>query len=235
MRLNKIIRRYFEKGNVCVTGLRGTGKDVLFGNVIARRKLPYISNVDYGYLHIPLNLADLDCGKNTYKDFQSGQLKRYVFPHPHDTDAYISDCGIYFPSQYHKELNKDTPYFPTYLALSRQVSHNNVHANVQQLTRCWDKLREQSDLFIRCNWCVVKLGVVFMSITTYDNAESCANAVKPCPIRPKGLNRDRRLQARLFQESYRASHGNIKSHLLVFRNLSCHDTYQFEEMLKNAK
>ena len=46
MGIRKIIK-LFENGNVNVTGLRGTGKDVLFSNVIARRKSKYISNVDY--------------------------------------------------------------------------------------------------------------------------------------------------------------------------------------------
>ena len=47
MRFRKIVKM-FKKGNVCITGLRGTGKDVLMGNVINRVKYPYISNLDYG-------------------------------------------------------------------------------------------------------------------------------------------------------------------------------------------
>ena len=35
--------RLFKRGNVCVTGLRGTGKDLLMSNVVVRRKKPYIS------------------------------------------------------------------------------------------------------------------------------------------------------------------------------------------------
>jgi hypothetical protein len=46
MRFKKIIRM-FEDGNVCVTGLRGRGKDMLMSNVVVRRKKPYVSNVDY--------------------------------------------------------------------------------------------------------------------------------------------------------------------------------------------
>ena len=45
MRFKRIIR-YFKRGNVCVTGLRGTGKDLLMGNVIARRKKNYVSNLN---------------------------------------------------------------------------------------------------------------------------------------------------------------------------------------------
>ena len=41
------VKKMFSQGNVCVTGLRGTGKDMLMSNVISSRKLPYISNMDY--------------------------------------------------------------------------------------------------------------------------------------------------------------------------------------------
>lgn len=41
------IKRMFEDGNVCVVGLRGRGKDMLFANIIARRRKEYISNTDY--------------------------------------------------------------------------------------------------------------------------------------------------------------------------------------------
>ena len=47
MRLKKLKKKYFDVGNVAVVGLRGRGKDVLFGNVIARSKHSYVSNLDY--------------------------------------------------------------------------------------------------------------------------------------------------------------------------------------------
>ena len=46
MNMRKIVK-LFEQGNVCVVGLRGCGKDMLFANVIARRRQPYVSNTDY--------------------------------------------------------------------------------------------------------------------------------------------------------------------------------------------
>ena len=36
MKFNKIVQ-LFKSGSVSVTGMKGTGKDVLIGNVIARR------------------------------------------------------------------------------------------------------------------------------------------------------------------------------------------------------
>lgn len=93
--LNKIIR-LFEAGNVCVCGLRGRGKDMLFANVIARRSAPYVSNTDYGGQRMRFAPRDFDCGGNTYKNFISGEITPYVYPFPDSTDIYISDAGVYF-------------------------------------------------------------------------------------------------------------------------------------------
>ena len=133
MRLKKI-QKLFKRGNVSVFGLRGRGKDVLFGNVIARDKKSYVSNLDYtdDSRFIPFDPKDFDCGKNTYINFLNGTLKPYSFPFVKGTDLYISDVGIYFPSQFCNELNRDFKYFPTYFALSRhfaRVSYPNSGLN----------------------------------------------------------------------------------------------------------
>ena len=74
--MKKIIK-LFRSGNVCVFGLRGRGKDLLFSNVIIRRNLPYVCNTDYGGDHIPLFMPAFDCGRNTYDNFIAGDLKHY--------------------------------------------------------------------------------------------------------------------------------------------------------------
>ena len=68
MRIKKIIKE-FEKGNVCVVGLRGCGKDMLFANVIARRKQAYISNTNYHCDKSPYIKLDFDKlnVKNNYR------------------------------------------------------------------------------------------------------------------------------------------------------------------------
>lgn len=47
LRIKKLVK-IFNSGSVQVSGCKGTGKDVLFGNVIRRQKKPYISNLNYG-------------------------------------------------------------------------------------------------------------------------------------------------------------------------------------------
>ena len=129
----RYVKRLFKSGNVCVTGLRGTGKDLIFGNVIHSRKdEPYVSNLDYGGEYHEFNYKDIDLGGNTYDSMLSAPLY-YEYPFAPGTDVYISDVGCYFPAQYCNELNKKYSSIPYYLALCRQVSHNNVHINVQNL------------------------------------------------------------------------------------------------------
>lgn len=254
----RTIIRMFESGNVCVCGLRGTGKDVLMGNVIARRNKPYVSNLDYtnGKNYQVLDFDKIDVGGNTYKNLLTGNIKYYEFPYEQGSDIYISDAGIYLPAQYCNELNKQYPYLPTYFALSRQVSHNNVHVNVQHLARVWDKIREQSDLYIRCRFCWVPFGSLIyklkqkpklkwlervplfaiQGITLYDKYQSCLDRVKPCRISvPLMAKKEVKLQARMYLDKFRNTYGTIQNRLLIYRNRSKHDTYYFEVLFKNGR
>ena len=123
----------FNSGNVCVCGLRGRGKDLLMSNVVVRRNLPYVSNMDYGGEHYELVMQHFDCGGNTYQNFIDNKYIPYSFPYEDGTDIYISDAGVYFPSQYCSELNRHYGYFSTFMALSRHLGDSNLHFNVQML------------------------------------------------------------------------------------------------------
>lgn len=237
MLLSTLIKEYFEKGNVCVCGLRGTGKDVLLGNVIARRKKPYVSNLNYtdDILFNDFRIKDFDLGENTYKEFLSDKLKYYEYPYEFDTDLYISDAGVYFPSQYCNQLNRDYPYFPNFMALSRQVARSNVHYNVQNLNRVWDKLREQSDLYIMCLDCKVILGFVFLHIRLYDKYQSACDRVKPCKIKvPLFAPREIKMNYKMHIDKFEQNYGLVVNKFLIFRNKSKHNTYYFEEKLKKG-
>lgn len=238
MRFGKIVK-LFKNGNVCVCGLRGTGKDVLMGNVIARRQKPYVSNLDYtnGQWYNPLDFNRLDMGKNTHKDLIKGDVKYFAYSYPPESDVYISDAGIYLPSQYCNELNKEYGYLPTYFALSRQVSHNNIHTNCQHLGRLWDKLREQAaDNYIRCRKCIFIGNIVVQFITIYDKYQSALDRVKPCRIRvPLMAKKDVKLQADMYRDKFFNTYGDVKNRILLYRNMSMHDTYYFEKLFKGGK
>lgn len=245
MNINKIIKRYFEQGNVCVVGERGAGKDMLFGNVITRRRLAYISNCEYPRkkglqpTYYPLDFKAIDCGGNTYKDFVEGTVKPYVYPYPKGVDVYITDVGIYLPSQFCNELNRDYKPIPTFMALSRQLGKCNVHINVQNLNRAWDKLREQSRTYITCLKCrVIPIGkkqLIIQRIRIYEKYQSCVDNVPALklPITAK-IGRDAQM-GRLYELNYRISHGKIEEKTLVYFNKSDYDTNVFESILRGDK
>lgn len=227
----------FERGNVCVTGLRGRGKDMLIANVVCRRNLPYVSNVDYGGTHYPLDLDKLSVGYNCYKDFINGTVKKYEYPYGDDVDVYISDVGVYFPSQFCSELNRDYKHLPVAMALSRQLGFN-VHTNCQNLNRQWDKIREQSDIYYLCRWCkVLPGGIVIQAIRKYEKADSCQNRVPPFSVKlPLVAFLDWRMRVHydLQRQSYYSTHGDIKDRILIYRNKSKYNTRIFQEVLKNG-
>lgn len=236
MRFKKIIRM-FEDGNTCVCGLRGRGKDMLMGNVIVRRGLPYVSQVNYGGKHIPLDMKVLEVSGNTYKDFITGNIKKYVYPYEDGTDIYISDVGVYFPSQYCSELNKAYGQIAVFQALSRQLGKCNFHFNAQNLNRCWDKIREQSDQYILCRKCIVLFGKIVIQLgTIYDRAESAQNRQKPLLLpRSKIGGKEYRLQREVARANFEASHGTVKNFILLYWNKSNYNTRIFKEILENGK
>lgn len=232
--MRKIIE-LFENGNVSVCGLRGKGKDMLTANVVLRRNKPYISNIDYGGVWYPLNFDELDCGKNTYDDFIHGTIKHYEFPYPDGTDVYLSDAGVYLPSQYCNQLNRDYPYLSVYQALSRHLANANFHFNAQTLNRVYDKIREQSDTYIRCMWCKVLFGkFVFQRVYIYERYQSCVDCVPLFDLKRPLLNPTRRLTYDLAKMNYQIAHGKIVGKWLVYLNKSSYDTRRFREMLKNG-
>lgn len=247
--MRKIIK-LFEKGNVSVCGLRGDGKDMLFANVAVRRKGPYISNTDYGKQWIKFDPKLLDCN-NTYRNFLDNKIQKYVYPYPDGIDIYISDGGVYMPSQYQGDLCKQYPYIPTYMALSRHLGDNNVHFNVQNLNRMWDKVREQSDIFIRCTHCYplqkyfkkwFKLDdnckwipkLVIQRVIIYDKYQSAVDRVPVFSMRKPLLNRDRIQQWEIQKQNYDIVHGEVRSRILIYWNKSNYNTRIFKEMMENA-
>lgn len=230
--MRKIIK-LFKKGNVSVSGLCGSGKDMLFANVVARRKLPYVSNTNYGGNWIPFDPEVLNV-KNTYKNFISSKLNHYEYPYEDGTDFYIADCGIYFPAQYCNELNRDYGYLATFMALPRHLGLANVHTNCQNLNRVYDKLREQSDIYITCRWCKVFFGIVIQKVIIYERYQSAVDRVPPFKLSRPLLNPERIQTWEVQKQNYLISHGEVKPRILIYRNKSAYNTRIFKEMLANA-
>lgn len=236
MRFSKVVK-LFKRYSVSISGSKGSGKDLLTSNVVARRKKPYICNVDYKCKKaewIPWNYDDLNCGGNTYKNLITGDIKRYSFPYGENVDVYISDAGIYFPAQYNGELNRDYKEFPTYMALSRHLANGRVHINSQNPNRTWDKIREQSDYWIRCRKSFYIFGLCITFFTTYDKYESALNRVRPCRVRVPWRNKVAQTQARTYRDNFYNSHGTVKNRFTIYFNRSRYNTKFFKEVFENA-
>lgn len=242
--MRKIIKM-FEEGNVSIFGLRGKGKDMLMANVAVRRKLPYVSNTNYGGQWIKFEPSVLDC-KNYWRNFMTEKLNYYEFPYPDGTDIYIADIGVYMPSQNQGELCREYPYIPAFMAMSRQLGQCNLHFNVQGLSRCWDKIREQSDLYIRCVGCLLPFAnvplvnktflrnLVIQKVIIYEKYESANNKVPVFRLRRPWLSPTRLQLWEIQKSNYDIAHGLVTPRYLIYFNKSNYDTRIFKEMLKNA-
>lgn len=231
--MRKIIK-LFKQGNVSVCGLKGSGKDMLFANVVRRRKCAYISNTDYGGMFIQFKPDQLNC-QNTWRNFMTGNLHRFIYPYDDGIDFYIADGGVYMPSQYQGELCKEYSHIPVFMALSRHLGDCNVHYNVQNLNRMWDKIREQSDTYIRCIKCKVLFRfLVLQKVIVYEKYESAVNRVPPFRLRRPLLNPDRIQQWEIQRSNYEIAHGTVKPRILIYINRSKYNTRVFKEMLENA-
>lgn len=234
----KYIISLFENHSISVFGEKGSGKDVLFGNVIARRKLPYISNCSYGYDFIPYSYRDiiLPC---THRQLVEGNVGYYEWAHPLGADIYLSDCGVYFPSYADNELNKSYPSIPIFMSLSRHLAENAVHVNSQSVSRVWLKMREQNTRYILCegvNKFLMKLGIVYMHCIVYDKYESACAKVKPCRVHvPLSLNPEAKVQAEIYRDNFYNQHGSVERHTILCLNRSKHDTHFFRKLFKEGK
>lgn len=122
------------------------------------------------------------------------------------------------------------------MALSRQLGACNVHFNVQNLNRAWDKIREQSDIYISCRRCIVLFGkLVLQHVWIYEKYQSCVDRVPPYRVPKPLISPERRFQWNLDKQRYDIQHGEIRSRLLIYFNKSTYDTRVFKEMLKNGK
>lgn len=223
-----MLLKIFNSHSVIVYGAKGKGKDLLFQKVIsARPKKPYMSNINFGYKYIHKDIRELNLDPNTYENFICGA----IIPIKHDDrleniDYFLSDGGVFLPSQQDKQLHKNFKSLPLYYALSRHWYNSNVHVNTQALNRLWLPLREQADFYIKCKKSI-KLGFIFVNtIVLYENYTAALNGVLPPKKRIfKGFN-----NALAAQHEW--THGYIeKRRYISFKWRIKYDTRIFKKIL----
>lgn len=225
--------KLFDSGNVIVTGLRGCGKDMAFCIAVNAKRRNYISNVNYSdprkrYKCFPFDANVWKIGGNEYKNFADNKIKKFVYPYPDGLDYYVSDAGVYFPSQYATELVKRYGGAPLFQALSRHLGDANVHCNVQNLNRLWDKIREQSDLYVCMKGCKVFFRRwALLRGAVYETAEACEKRLMPPRF---GIGKEaasRRVQ-------FETQHGHIRTFWFFSKVPYKYDDRRFKRMLEQG-
>lgn len=225
--------RLFDEGNCIVSGLRGRGKDFAFCVVVNSRKKNYISNIQYSdpkkkYQRFDFDIKVWELSGNGYTDFSNGTVKKYVYPYPDNIDYYLSDVGVYFPAQYCNELVKRYSSAPFFQALSRHLGDCNVHCNVQNMPRVWDKIREQSDIYICMDKCRKIFGKLFyLRSYVYDKEEACNAHLKPPKYGWGGKAKDRRVM-------FETQNGSIRKFGFFARLPYTYDSRYFKKLLENG-
>lgn len=220
------IVREFQRCNVIVAGKKGSGKDLLFQEVIRKRRKPYYANIDYGYKCEIVTCKDISVSPNTYRDFIEN--KSYIVDRrfAEKRDVYISDGGIFLPSYMDSALYKAYPSFPIYYALSRYLANHNIHVNVQNFGRVWKALREQADSYIYVKKSLKLPFFIFIKATLYDKYQSAEQLLEPVKVR--FFNKHSKAET----DIYHASNGYIKGGWVIVRKSTIkYDTRAFEKVI----
>ena len=225
----KNLVKYFELGNVIVFGKKRKGKDLLFNKVINARKRIYYANMPYnrnGYNHLEMRELNIN---TSYTDFIEGDIKKCDSPLKYDnTDYYITDAGIYLPSQYDTILSKQYKTLPIIYALSSQVFKCNIHINTQALNRVWLKLREQADTYIKVKKTIKIFGFFITLYTIYDKYSSAEKEL--APLKGRFLNSFSQAE----KDKYECENGFIKNAFIIQRKKHIYyDTHYFRTYLLN--
>lgn len=222
------ILHHFKKGNCIVYGKKGCGKDLLTQWVIKKRGCDYWSNINYGYKFHPITTGCLSVAPNTFENFIDNDIKKPKVNRLFENeDIYLSDVGVYLPSQYDSLLHKKFPSFPIYYALSRHLASHNIHANTQNLERAWKALREQADFFIRCKKTFKLLGLLITTGYTYEEYNSAKLNLLPFP---KPLIESK--ESKSLREQFNATNGQIQKFFVIqkIKNIK-YDTRAFEKIV----
>lgn len=218
----------FRKGNIIIFGAKGRGKDLFMQKIIhARKREPYYSNIPYGYNGKPITIADLTVSPNTYENLIQGEYTKVPDRFGWDTDVYVSDGGIYLPSQYDSLLSKEYPSLPIFYALSRQLHNMNLHINTQALNRIWIKLREQADGYFKALGTIkIPFFGMIVRVRYFEHYESAKQNI--LPFQSILFNKDAKSRAM----QHHATFGIIKdmSLFIRYKNIK-YDTYYFRKLL----
>ena len=233
---SKALVQTFRDGNVITFGKKGGGKDCINNKVINARKEPCYANIPFNKEYcIERDIKEFSVEPNTFEDILENKVTTIKKTNKENCDYYISDGGIFLPSQYSNRLIKDYPSLPIYYALSRHLTNSNIHINTQYLGRVWDKLREQSAYYVRAiktrKFLVFKndtesqgsiknkfkqfitkhFGFLVTEFIIYDNYASAMSELRPY----KATGLITHSESRANREDFEAKHGSVKRYFIA--------------------
>ena len=225
----KLLCDTFNEGNVICFGKKGKGKDMIFNKVINARGVNCYSNIQFNKeLCTIKSIKDFSVEPNTYIDLLENNVTIVKKTNKEQTDFYISDGGIFLPSQYSNNLCKLYPSLPIYYALSRHLTNSNIHINTQYLGRVWDKLREQADRYIKADGTKCIFGFLVTKFIYYEKYESALSQV--LPYESTGLFKSN--ESRAEEEKHLATYGTIKvGYIIQHKSRIYYDSRYFHKVM----
>lgn len=202
----------FSDGNVITFGLKGCGKDLIFNKAINSRNQNCYANIPYNKeLCVVKDINEFSVSPNTFENILDNNIKIIPKLNKENCDFYISDGGIFLPSQYSNRLIKDYPSLPIYYALNRHLTNSNIHINSQYLGRVWDKLREHAAYYIMAVKTKNIFGFLITKFIVYDNYSSAAAKMRPYKV--SGLITHS--ESRANREDFESKHGLVKECYII--------------------
>lgn len=224
-----------KKHNCIFYGFQGDGKDLSMAYCIHERDKKekyHYSNIKYNDNTKIIALADCHAGENTYENLIHNKYKPFEPNFVEGKDIWLSDLGTLLPCQYNHILNKTYPSMPVRFALSRQLYDSRIHFNSQDLTRCWDKLREQQSAYVHCLG-VVKFFPIFLifKVRIYEDFLDAQNNLKPLKISIFSNKFEKALK-----RVENSARGDIKTLLIAFKrkDIKYNTRYFKDKLLLNS-
>jgi hypothetical protein len=226
----KFLIKQFDRFNIITFGKKGTGKDLFFQSIIHKRKKPYYSNISYGYNQLKeISVGDISVSPNTFDNSLENNFIKVPAVFKEKVDFFISDGGIYLPSQYDSSIDKKYPSMFIFYVLIRHLYNSNIHINYNgSITRLYKKLREQADGYIKMRRSIKLFGFMIMLGTYYDKYESAEQSL--LPLKVAMLNKYSKADGLLYQ----AQNGSIKDFFLIIRikNIKYNTRYFKDKLLQ---
>jgi hypothetical protein len=226
------LSKQFDKHNMIVFGKKGSGKDLFFQTIIKYRKKRYYSNIPYGYKREQsIAISDLSVSPNTFEQTIDNKFHRIPVRFEEKIDFYVSDGGIYLPSQYDSLIDRKFPSLFIFYVLIRHLYNSNIHINYNgSITRLYKKLREQADGYVKMRG-VIKLPFILVLLGTYyDKFESAESSL--LPLSSRAFNGFSKAETDL----YRAQNGVIKDFFVFVRKKSIkYDTRYFKNVILDSE